>query len=94
MKNNDKLAALRSMLWSMEVEVGLEGLTQHQKDVYYAARLTADEDLLVQSDTIRHHPMIAQMARPTFYRALKDLLDKEFLSAASNRKDGKYRIIR
>jgi hypothetical protein len=33
----NKIAALRNMLWQMEVEVGLEKLPQPQKDVYYAA---------------------------------------------------------
>jgi hypothetical protein len=39
---NDKLAALRNMLWQMEIEVGLDQLSQPQKDVYYAACLVSD----------------------------------------------------
>ena len=91
---NGKLALLRSMLWQMEVEVGLEQLSQPQKDVYYAACLVADYERQVYSDTVRHHPMLAPMTRPTFYRALKDLVDKGFLTAASQRRDGRYLIKR
>ena len=91
---NSRIAALCSMLWQMEVEIGLEPLSQHQKDVYYAACLVADEDEVVQSDEVRRHPMLALMARPTFYRALKDLVERGFLSSASQRKDGKYKIQR
>lgn len=91
---NGKLAALRNMLWQMEVEVGLEDLSQPQKDVYYAACLVADEDQLVHSETVKRHPMLALMARPTFYRALKDLVDKGFLVTAGSRKDGRYLIKR
>lgn len=82
------------MLWQMEVEVGLEDLSQPQKDVYYAACLVADEDQLVHSETVKRHPMLALMARPTFYRALRDLVDKGFLVIAGSRKDGRYLIKR
>lgn len=78
----------------MEVEVGLEDLSQPQKDVYYAACLVADKDQLVHSETVKRHPMLALMARPTFYRALKDLVDKGFLVTAGSRKDGRYLIKR
>ena len=91
---NDKLAILRNMLWQMEVEVGLEQLSQAQRDVYYAACLVADDDQLVHSDIVKGHPMVAPMARPTFYRALRDLVAKGFLAAASERKDGRYLIRR
>ena len=50
---NDKLAILRNMLWQMEVEVGLEQLSQAQRDVYYAACLVADDDQLVHSDIVK-----------------------------------------
>lgn len=91
---NDKLAILRNMLWQMEVEVGLEQLPQAQKDVYYAACLMADDDQLVHSDSVKGHPMVALMARPTFYRALRDLVAKGFLTSASKRKDGRYFVRR
>jgi DNA-binding IclR family transcriptional regulator len=32
------------------------------------------------------------MSRPTFYRALKELVEKGFLTAASSGRDGRYRI--
>lgn len=93
-KVNEKLAALRNMLWQMEVEVGLEDLSQPQKDVYYAACLVADEDRIVHSDSVKRHPMLAPMARPTFYRAMKALVARGFMTAAGQRKDGRYLIRR
>ena len=89
---NDKLAALRNMLWQMEVEVGLDQLSQPQKDVYYAACLVSDPDQCVHSETVRRHPLLQPMSRPTFYRALKELVEKGFLTAASSGRDGRYRI--
>jgi DNA-binding IclR family transcriptional regulator len=32
------------------------------------------------------------MSRPTFYRALKELVEKGFLTAANSGRDGRYRI--
>lgn len=94
MPANSKLAHLRDLLWQMEVEVGLERLSQPQRDVYYSACLVADEEKTLHSEQVRQHPMVAPMARPTFYRALKDLVLEGYLVAASDSKNGRYRIAR
>ncbi len=94
MNKDSKLAGLRDLLWHMEVEVGLEKLSQPQRDVYYAACLVADEKKLLHSEQIRHHPIVQAMARPTFYRALKDLVLEGYLVAASESKNGRYKIVR
>lgn len=91
---NGKLARLRDLLWQLEVEVGLEQLSQPQRDVYYAACLVADSDKVLHSEQVRHHPMVESMARPTFYRALKDLVQEGYLMAASESKNGRYKIAR
>jgi len=94
MSDNNRLARLRGLLWQMEVEVGLEQLTQSQRDVYYAACLAADSENTVHSEQVRLQPLAAQMARPTFYRALKELVTAGFMCAASEARDGRYRILR
>lgn len=92
--SNGKLARLRDLLWQMEVEVGLERLSQPQRDVYYAACLVADSEKILHSEQVRQHPMVAPMARPTFYRALKDLVLEGYLVAAHETKNGRYKIAR
>ena len=92
LENN--IAALRKMLWQMEVEVGLEKLPQPQKDVYYAACLAADDDQLAHSDAVKQQPLLSLMSRPTFYRALKGLVDKNLLVHAGPRQDGRYFVKR
>lgn len=87
-----QVAALRQMLWQMEVEIGLQDLSCAQKDLYYAACLTADEQKLIHSDEVRRHDLLSQMPRPTFYRALKDLVAKGLLSRAGDTRDGKYYV--
>ncbi len=42
----------------MEVEVGLEKLSQPQRDVYYAACLVADDEKQLDSEQVMHHPMM------------------------------------
>ncbi len=94
MLNDNKLALLRGLLWQMEVEVGLVSLSQPQRDVYYAACLVADEEKIVLSEQVRQHPMIRVMARPTFYRALRELVIEGHLAAATESKDGLYKVMR
>jgi hypothetical protein len=89
---NNKIAGLRNMLWQMEVEFGLEKLSQPQKDVFYAACLAADDNQLVHSDTVKRHPILSLMSRPTFYRALKELVDKDLMISEGPRKDGRYLV--
>ncbi len=91
---DSKLARLRDLLWQMEVEVGLEKLSQPQRDVYYAACLVADDEKLLHSEQVRHHPIVKAMARPTFYRALRDLVLEGYLVADSKSKNGRYKIVR
>ena len=91
---NGKLASLRDLLWKMELEVGLEQLSQPQRDVYYAACLVADDQKLLHSEQVKGHHMVANLSRPTFYRALRDLVEQGFLVAASESKNGRYRIVR
>ena len=94
MNKDSKLARLRDLLWHMEVEVGLERLSQPQRDVYYAACLVADEQKLLHSEQVRHHPIVQAMPRPTFYRALRDLVLEGYLVAASESRNGRYKIVR
>lgn len=94
MLRNNRLARLRDLLWQMEVEVGLERLSQSQRDVYYAACLVADEEKVLHSEQVRHHPMVEPMARPTFYRALKELVEEGYFVAASECRNGRYKIVR
>ena len=94
MLKDNKIAILRGLLWQMEVEAGLVSLSQPQRDVYYAACLVADEEKIVHSEQVRQHPMIQVMARPTFYRALRELVIEGHLAAATESKNGRYRVRR
>ena len=93
MQKKERLAALRGMLISMETEVGLDVLSEGQRDLYYAACLSADAQYLVQSDDLRKHPMLSRMPRSTFFRLLKELVSHGYLAPAGSARSGLYAII-
>lgn len=94
MFNNTRLARLRDLLRQMEAEVGLDDLSHNQRELYYAACLVANTDAISHSEEIRLHPMLSKMARPTFYLALRDLVRAGWLTAATEIRDGVYRIVK
>lgn len=94
MHKKERLAALRSMLLSMEHEVGLDVLSEGQRDVYYAACLSSDSRNLVQSDDLRSHPMLNRIPRSTFFRLLKELVSCGYLAPAGSPRSGQYVIKR
>ncbi|MEI6800021.1 MAG: hypothetical protein WCO04_12520 [Pseudomonadota bacterium] len=91
---SDKLASLRKLLFEMEQDLGLADLSGIQRDVYYAARLTAEGAEMVRGEAIRSHALLNRISRPTFYRALKDLELAGYLSHADTTRSGKYRLLR
>ena len=94
MNKDSKLARLRDLLLQMEVEVGLEKLSQPRRDVCYSACLVADDEKMLHSEQVRNHPIVKAMARPTFYRALRVLVHEGYLVADSKSKNGRYKIVR
>lgn len=91
---SDKLASLRKLLFEMEVELGLVELSAVQRDVFYAARLTAGKTEFVRGEEVRLHPLLASISRPTFYRAVKDLEDAGYLSRTDSVRSGRYRLLK
>lgn len=92
-QKKERLAALRSMLLSMEREVGLDELSEGQRDVYYAACLAASGEQLVYSEDIRQHPMLARIPRSTFFRFLKELVAIGYLAPSGSPRSGQYTIV-
>ena len=68
------LAALRALLYQMEYDLGLAELSESQRDVLYAAKLTYDRDNGLNSKKLRQHPLVANIPHATFFRALSALI--------------------
>ena len=85
-----KLAELRKMLLGLEQALGLEDLSAVERDVYYAANEVSDEHNGARTMGLLDHTLVAGMSRPTFFRALKSLVQKGYLSPCDASGRGRY----
>lgn len=93
MTNRTRLATLRHMLFAMETETGLTMLSPAQRDIYYAACLLVyDADEIVNSDSLRDHPLLKDMPRSSFFRVLRELVGLGYLQATGSPRSGLYRV--
>ncbi|MDT8856610.1 hypothetical protein RNZ50_16590 [Paracoccaceae bacterium Fryx2] len=83
---------VRRMLTTMEAEIGLDRLSDKERDVLYAISRLSVGGLPVRSEAIRVHPLVAGMTHPTYHRALRALVEKGCISHAPNTKAGSYII--
>lgn len=88
----DYAVEVRQLLRAMEIEVGLEVLSNKERDVLYAVRRLTDDHGTARSDAIRAHPLVAAMTHPTYHRALRSLVEKGFLEHAPDTLAGAYMI--
>lgn len=89
---HQKLAALRHLLHDMEQELGLDQLSPTQRDILYAANLLAEDTGGFTTGQLRKHPITRGIAKPTFFRSLKVLLDNEFVAPEQGAPIGTYRL--
>lgn len=85
-----KLAELRKLMQSMERTLGLEGLSPVERDIYYAAGELSQTEEEVRTFGLIEHTLVKDVSRPTFFRALKSLVQKGYLSQSSSANRGRY----
>jgi predicted HTH transcriptional regulator len=90
MTDISKLAELRKLLLGMERAMGLEDLSSVERDIYYAASDLAKQTAGVRTTGLLAHALVQNVSRPTFFRALKSLVNKGYLSQGSTSKRGVY----
>ena len=88
-----RLAVLKSMLFSMECSIGLDTMSDGQRDVYYAAWLTANGQPTVLSEDVRNQPMLRKVPRSTFFRLLKELVTTGYMIPTGTIRSGEYMIV-
>ncbi|SPF79867.1 MarR family transcriptional regulator [Pseudoprimorskyibacter insulae] len=89
------LAKLRSALWQMEKDMGLDDLSRNERDVLYAFHSAASQTEgsgIVTSDAVRRDRAISEMKHATFHRSLKRLLDMGYIELAPDCKTKQYRL--
>lgn len=67
------LVAMRKLTAEMERDLGITEMPEPQKLSYLAAVDLQDANGLLSSAELRAHPLVKNMPRPTFFRALNGL---------------------
>ena len=88
-----KIILLKQMLDDMEQDIGLSSLSGVEKNVYLAAQASKSQDGLVETKQILKHSFTQKMSRPTFFRALKAIEKKGFLSHSDDKKVGLFIVV-
>ena len=82
---------LRTLLLSMEQELGLDDLSGPELDIFLVARsLTSRLGEVVTSKEIRDHDLVKSFAPATYHRALRNLVERGFLQRAAGSKAKSY----
>lgn len=92
MTDISKLAELRKLLLGMERAMGLEELSPVERDIYYAATELSNQPHGVRTTGLLSHSLMTNVSRPTFFRALKSLVNKGYLSQSSTSRRGVYMV--
>ncbi|MCE8514211.1 hypothetical protein KBY24_20195 [Ruegeria pomeroyi] len=92
MQTLSKLAELRRLLHSMERTLGLQDLSPVERDIYYAASELSENDRRVRTVGLIEHALLETVSRPTFFRALKSLVNKGYLTQCSTMNRGCYLV--
>ena len=91
MSEISKLTKLRKLMLEMERSMGLQGLSAVERDIYYAATELSDAPSGVKTTNLLDHTLVVNVSRPTFFRAIKSLVCKGYLS--QNQVSGRGRYI-
>lgn len=89
------MAKMRTILWEMETGLGLDQLSQSERDVLYAFRLQTEEDeeeTGITRDRVRRYPTVAEMPHATFHRAFSKLVSMGLLEQTSQGRASNYRL--
>ena len=86
----EKLISLKIMLEEMEEDLGLAPLSEFEKNIYLAAQALKSSDNTVNTKQLRGHSFTQSMSRPTFFRTLQSLEEKELIARSDIKKTGLF----
>ncbi|MGR3314337.1 hypothetical protein [Roseovarius indicus] len=87
------VAMLRVLITTMENDLGLDKLSGDERNLIYTmSALSSDGHENLRTEDMKKHPLCQNLSHPTFYRALRTLLDKGYVSRAGSRKTGTYSL--
>lgn len=73
---------VRLLLHDLEKERELTSLSYLERDILYVINSLSDANYIVASQDIFNHELTQTASRPTIYRALRNLLDQNYISKA------------
>ncbi len=94
MSDISKLTELRKLMLGMERSLGLQDLSPTERDIYCAADDLERQAGRVQTTGLLQHALVANISRPTFFRALRSLVQKGYLSTGQGTGRGRYIVNR
>ena len=86
----EKLISLKVILEEMEEDLGLAPLSEFEKNIYLAAQALKSSDSTVKTKQLRGHSFTQSMSRPTFFRTLQSLEEKELIARSDIKKTGLF----
>lgn len=86
------MAELRKLMRSMEAAMGLQELSNAERDIYYAAGELSEQDKRVTTERLMSHGLVSDISRPTFFRALKSLVGRGLLVHDADHLRGYYSV--
>ena len=90
MTDIEKTAQLKQLLFGLEKDLGINELSTVQQNVLYATSLSRNGDEPIQTDDIRQHELLASVARSSFFKALKELVEAGYLRHVEGFKRSQY----
>jgi hypothetical protein len=90
--NRESLINLRRALAFAEKELGLNTLSETEKQLYYAAVENADDEGNFLSDIIRHSEWCRDIPHATYHRLLSQLTDYGIFEKADGSQRNRYAI--
>jgi predicted HTH transcriptional regulator len=88
-----RMAQLRKLMRSIELELGIGDFNECEKDIISIfADLEVDE--IFTSQIFDREEFMSRHSRPTIFRAISRLIDRGMIERAGKERSGLYRIIR
>ena len=86
-------AMLRELLFQIEIDLGIEELTETERKVLAVlARLSSGTNCDVQLDQIRQDVIITDIPAPSLYRAFSTLQQQGYIGRSGGQRSGLYHL--
>lgn len=86
-------AKLRELLFQIEIDLGIEELTETERKVLAVlARLSGGTNCDVQLDQIRQDEIMSDIPAPSLYRAFSTLQKQGYIGRSGGQRSGLYHL--